>query len=136
MDTAALAPGLEGRLDRVVDQELVTRHVGGGGLFATPSMILLMELCAHGSVEPFLPQGTTTVGYEVCVRHLAPARPGDRVTVTSRLQEVNGNRLLFEVACHRGQTLIGNGTHRRAVVPALSDLPARGPAGPGTEPAT
>jgi fluoroacetyl-CoA thioesterase len=134
--TGSLAPGLEGRLDRMVDQDLVTRHVGGGGLFATPSMILLMELCAHGSVEALLPEGATTVGYEVCVRHLAPARPGDRVTVTSRLREVNGNRLLFEVACHCGDTLIGSGTHRRAVVPALSDAQTSGPAGPDTAPAT
>ncbi|HZU17196.1 MAG TPA: hotdog domain-containing protein [Candidatus Dormibacteraeota bacterium] len=115
----SLQPGVEGRLERVVDDTLLTRHVGGDGLFATPSMILLMEQTAHASVAPYLGQGQTTVGYEVCVRHLAPARAGDRLTVSSRLTEVRGNRLLFQVECRRGEVLIGSGTHRRAVVPAL-----------------
>jgi fluoroacetyl-CoA thioesterase len=115
----SLQPGVEGRLERVVDDTLLTRHVGGDGLFATPSMILLMEQTAHASVAPYLGPGQTTVGYEVCVRHLAPARAGDRLTVSSRLTEVRGNRLLFQVECRRGEVLIGSGTHRRAVVPAL-----------------
>ncbi len=115
----SLQPGVEGRLERVVDDALLTRHVGGDGLFATPSMILLMEQTAHLSVTPYLAPGQTTVGYEVCVRHLAPARAGDRLTVTSRLTEVMGNRLVFEVECRRDEVLIGTGTHRRAIVPAL-----------------
>jgi fluoroacetyl-CoA thioesterase len=115
-----LKPGLEGRLERLIDASLMTRHVGGKGLFATPSMILLMELTAHGSVEPQLPAGFTTVGYEVCVRHLAPAEQGETVVVTSRLKEVEGNRLLFEVECRKDEATIGAGTHRRAIVPALS----------------
>ncbi len=115
----SLQPGVEGRLERVVDDALLTRHVGGEGLFATPSMILLMEQTAHLSVAPYLAPGETTVGYEVCVRHLAPARAGDRLVVSSRLTEVNGNRLTFEVQCRRGEVLIGTGTHRRAIVPSL-----------------
>src|SRR5436305_15059029 len=91
----ALRPGMEGRTERVVDGSLLTRHVGGAGLFSTPSMILLMELTAHRSVEAHLPPGHTAVGYEVCVRHVAPATEGERVVVTSRLKEVTGNRLLF-----------------------------------------
>jgi fluoroacetyl-CoA thioesterase len=98
----------------------MTRHVGGNGLFATPAMILLMEQTAHSSVATRLPTGYTTVGYEVCVRHLAPAREGEAIVVTSRLSEVEGNHLLFEVECRKDGAMIGEGTHRRAVVPALS----------------
>ena len=115
----SLKPGLEGRTERVIDASLLTGHVGGQGLFATPSMILLMEQTAHGSVEAQLPAGYTTVGYEVCVRHLAPAQPGETVVVTSRLDEVDRNRLLFAVECSKEGKVIGTGTHRRAVVPAL-----------------
>lgn len=116
-----LQPGLEGRVERVIDDSLLTRHVGGEGLFATPSMIMLMELAAHAAVEHQLPPAHTTVGYEVCVRHLAPAKAGDTVVVTARLAEVKGNRLQFDVACSSldGDTLIGTGTHKRAVIPAL-----------------
>ena len=96
------------------------RHVGGRGIFATPAMIGLMELCSHRSVEPFLPEGMTTVGFEVCVRHLAPTAPGGRVTVTSKLTRVDGRKLFFDVECREGEKLCGNGTHRRVVVPALA----------------
>ena len=113
-------PGLEGRTERRVDESLMTMHVGGRGLFATPSMILLMEQTAHGSVEPQLPEGFTTVGYEVCVRHLAPVSQGETVVVSSRISEVNGNRILFEVECQKDGAVIGSGTHRRAIVPALA----------------
>ena len=113
-----LRPGVEGRVERVVDDTLVTRHVGGEGVLGTPFMILLMEQCAHASVEPLLQAGTTTVGYEVCVKHLGPSLPGTTVKVASTLTEVNGNKLLFDVTCHDGDRLVGTGTHRRAIVPA------------------
>jgi fluoroacetyl-CoA thioesterase len=113
-------PGLEGAIERVVDDSLLTRHVGGGaGLFSTPSMIMLMELAAHGAVEGSLPAGHTTVGYEVCVRHLAPAKTGDPVVVTARLEEVSGTHLHFAVECtaEDGDVLVGTGTHKRAIIP-------------------
>jgi fluoroacetyl-CoA thioesterase len=113
-----LRPGLEHRLERVVDKRLITRHVGGKGIFATPAMIGLMEGASHEAVEKHLPEGHTTVGYEVHVRHVAPAAPGSTIVVTSRLAEVNGNKLVFEVMCHQGDTVIGSGTHKRAIVPA------------------
>ena len=115
-----VAVGTEGRTERRIDSSLLTRHVGGEGLFATPSMILLMEQTAHSSVAPRLPEGYTTVGYEVCVRHLAPAQAGETVVVASRLKEVDRNRLLFDVECSKDGKVIGTGTHRRAIVPAPS----------------
>ena len=113
-----IRPGLEYRIERVVDERLITRHVGGNGVFATPAMIGLMEGAAHKAVDGLVPEGQTTVGYEVHVRHLAPAAPGSTVVVTARLTEVKGNRLYFDVFCHLGDKLIGTGTHKRAIVPA------------------
>jgi predicted thioesterase len=113
-----IRPGLEGRLERVVEGELLTRHVGGAGTFATPAMIGLMEITSHRSVERLLPEGHTTVGYEVHVRHLAPTAPGSTVVITTRLTEVKGNKLYFDVECRQAETLIGSGRHKRAIVPA------------------
>jgi fluoroacetyl-CoA thioesterase len=110
--------GVKGRLERVVDESLLTRHVGGVGVFATPAMIQLMENAAHLSVAPLIGEANTTVGYEVCVKHLGMSEPGATVVVTSLLKEVNGNKLLFDVQCHDGDRLVGTGTHKRAVVPA------------------
>ena len=113
-----IRPGLEGRLERVVEGDLITKHVGGKGIFATPAMIGLMEWASHKSLQGLLPEGETTVGYEVHVRHLAPAKPGSTIVVTSKLTDVKGNKLYFDVACHQGDKLLGSGTHKRAIVPA------------------
>ncbi|MEO8744258.1 MAG: thioesterase family protein [Candidatus Dormibacter sp.] len=109
---------MEGRLERVVDGDLITRHVGGKGTFATPAMIGLMEITCHRSLDGLLPDGHTSVGYEVHVRHLAPAAPGSTVVVTTRLTEVKGNKLYFDVECRQGDKLLGSGLHKRAIVPA------------------
>jgi fluoroacetyl-CoA thioesterase len=114
----SIHPGLENRFERVIDEHLITRHVGGKGIFATPAMIGLMEGASHKCVQELLPEGYTTVGYEVHVRHLAPAAPGSTVVVTARLTEVKGNKLYFDVACHQGEVLVGSGMHKRAIVPA------------------
>ena len=111
-------PGIECRLERVVEGDLLTHHVGGHGTFSTPAMIGLMEITSHRSIERLLPAGHTTVGYEVHVRHLAPTAPGHTIVVTSRLTEVRGNKLAFDVECREGDRLLGSGIHKRAVVPA------------------
>jgi predicted thioesterase len=114
-----IRPGLEGHLERVVEGDLLTHHVGGQGTFSTPAMIGLMEITSHRSVERLLPEGYTTVGYEVHVRHLAPTAPGRVIIVTTRLSEVKGNKLYFDVECRDGDTLLGTGIHKRAIVPAV-----------------
>jgi predicted thioesterase len=113
-----IAPGLEGRLERLVDDDLLTHHVGGKGTFSTPAMIGLMEMTSHRSIERLLPAGQTSVGYEIHVRHYAPTAPGSTIVVTTRLTEVKGNKLYFDVECREGEKLLGSGTHKRAIVPA------------------
>ena len=116
-ESGQVRAGIEGSIEREVDASLLTNHVGGRGTFATPAMIGLMEWCSHRSVKPFLPEGHTTVGFEVCVRHLAATQPGGRVTVTSKLTKVDGKKLFFDVECREGEKLCGTGTHRRVIVP-------------------
>jgi predicted thioesterase len=57
----------------------------------------------------------------VCIGHLAPVIEGEAVAVTARLDEVTRNRLHFTVECTKddGDTLVGTGTHKRAIVPVL-----------------
>ena len=113
-----ITAGLEGRLERVVEGHLITRHVGGAGIFSTPAMIGLMEAASHQAVSGSLPPDKTTVGYEVHVRHMAPAAPGSTVVVTSLLTDVKGNKLYFDVECKQGDKVVGAGIHKRAIVTA------------------
>jgi len=68
-------------------------------------------------VFPALPDGKATVGFEVCVKHVAGAVEGQRCTVHAVLREVIEDRKLrFDVEVREGERTIGVGTHERRVV--------------------
>jgi predicted thioesterase len=113
-----LEAGLTFQWSRVVTNDLSARHLGSGdvGVLATPAMIAMMEGASLRCVQPHLDDGLTTVGYIVNVRHLAPTPIGAEVTVSSRLDEIDGRRLKFRVEAHEGDKLVGEGEHVRVVV--------------------
>lgn len=112
--------GIENTLDFMVDGPLLT-DVGGTLDFAvlsTPAMIGMMEHTASELVQPRLSDGRATVGFEVCIKHVAGAPKGTNCTARARLDEVvDGRKLRFavEVTAKDGRT-IGVGTHERRVV--------------------
>ena len=114
----AVQPGLTGQLSLFVAEEHTAKHLGSGGVqvLATPQMILLMERASVAAVDPLLPEGYRTVGVALDVQHLAPTPVGFEVRATSELVEVDGRRLTFRVQVHDGVELVGQGTHRRAIV--------------------
>ena len=86
-------------------------------VFSTPAMIGLMERTCVDLTEPYLNENEQTVGIHVDVRHLAPTKIGQSVTVTAELLEVKDNKLRYAVAATNDQGVkIGEGTHRRAVI--------------------
>lgn len=86
-------------------------------VFSTPAMIGLMEYTCVLLVAPYLDQDEQTVGIHVDVRHMAPTKIGQRVTVTAELLEINSNKLRFAVSALNDQGVkIGDGTHRRALI--------------------
>jgi predicted thioesterase len=116
MDMPQLQPGLNAEITTVVDDNLVVKHVGGDGVLSTPSMISLMERAGIQAVQAILPEGYTTVGFEVHVKHFAPTPKGKKVTARAELIEVDGRKLRFKVEAHDEEKKVGDGTHRRAVV--------------------
>ena len=116
MSANDLKPGLKAEIVRTVDDSLVVRHMGGDGVLSTPNMIGLMERAGIEAVQKHLPEGHTTVGFEVHVRHLAPTPKGKKVTVTAELTEVDGRKLRFKVEAHDEDKKVGEGTHRRAII--------------------
>ena len=83
----------------VVDDEHTAMHVGSGSLrvLATPIMIALMESTSHRILAQHLPQGYSSVGVMVNVRHLAPTPMGCKVRVRSELVKLEGSKASFEV---------------------------------------
>jgi predicted thioesterase len=115
-----LAPGLERRDEFVVEGALVT-DVGGtieASVLSTPGMIAMMERCSSVLAYENLPQGRATVGFEVCVKHVAAALAGTTCAVRSVLTEVVDERKLrFEVEVTQDGRAIGLGTHERRAIP-------------------
>ena len=112
-----IRPGLRGEQRAIVTDAMVTKHAGGAaGILTTPSMIMLMEETAQEVTRPYLPVDHTTVGFEISVRHLAPAPLGSEITVTAELLEVDGRKLYWAVSAHQERRKIGDGTLRRTIV--------------------
>lgn len=91
----------------------------GSGLvevFATPAMIAMMENTCLESVQSRLDDGFTTVGTAVDIRHMKATLNGKKVTCSSRLTEISGKKLIFEVEARDEVGLIGTGIHKRFVV--------------------
>ena len=117
-DLGNLTVGLEGRAMRAVTADWMAPHMGSGGapVFASPSMIALMEGAAVDCVEKHLPEGHQSLGTHLDVHHIAATPAGLTVKATARLLAVDGRKLTFAVEAHDGVELIGKGTHTRVVV--------------------
>ena len=97
-------------------------------VFSTPAMIGLMELTCVELTEPYLAQDEQTVGIHVDVRHMAPTKIGQKVTVTAELLETKDNKLRYAVSAINDQGIkIGEGWHRRAVINTKRFSPANEP---------
>ncbi len=88
-------------------------------VLATPAMISLMEGTALQGVQPYLNENHTTVGIEVCVKHIKATPVGMKVTCKAVLTAVEDAKLTFEVEACDEKGKIGFGTHQRYIV----DLP-------------
>ena len=117
MNTDHLVPGLAAEIVTTVDDKLVVSHMGGEGVLSTPSMIGLMERAGIQAVQAHLPEGHTTVGFEVNVKHFGATPKGKTVRVRAELLEIDGRKLQFKVEAHDEEKKVGDGTHRRAIIP-------------------
>ena len=114
-----IEPGGERLDDFVVEDRLLTDVGGtiGSSVLSTPGMIGMMERTAAVLAFELLPKGSATVGFEVCVKHVAAAAEGATCTARATLREVaDGRKLRFDVEVTEGERTIGVGTHERRVI--------------------
>ena len=113
-----LKAGMKGRAETVVSHENTAKKLGSGTLdvFATPSMVALMEQAAWTCVADALEPGMGTVGTLMQVKHVAATPLGMRVTAECELTEVDGRRLVYKVEAFDEAGLIGSGTHERFII--------------------
>jgi predicted thioesterase len=113
---SGLVPGLVNQQTYITTAAMRASQLSAD-VFSTPAMIGLMEGTCLRLVEPFLDAGEQTVGTHVDVRHMAPTKIGQKVTVTAEVVEVKGNKVRFKVTAINDRGVkIGEGTHRRALI--------------------
>jgi fluoroacetyl-CoA thioesterase len=106
--------------ERIVDvtPQLTVRHFVPTmpAVYATPMMIMAMEMTSVDVLAAVLPPGFVTVGTEVDIRHLAATPVGRQVRITSRVTAVERKVIRFEVEAFDGDRRIGDGRHGRGLV--------------------
>lgn len=113
-----LEKGLQFTSKTTVDATNTARTMGSGDLdvFATPSMVALMENAAMQAAAPHLPEGATTVGAQMNTSHIKPSPLQEEISATATLEEVDGRKLTFHVVASDSKGIIGEGTHIRFIV--------------------
>jgi fluoroacetyl-CoA thioesterase len=114
-----LEPGLEKTEEFTAEGRLLTdvRGTLPVKVLSTPGMIGMMEHCATSLELEHLDDGQATVGFEVCIKHVAAAGEGSTCTAHARLDEVVDDRKLrFSVEVRQGERTIGVGTHERRII--------------------
>ena len=121
MEKPKLAPGLEGKVEKVVPQEwtIAAYDPRLPAVLSTPAMIGMMEVAAARAVQPALEAGSMSVGTRIEVDHLKAVLAGTKVTATARLVEIGEKFLTFEVEARSEADVIGRGRVFRAIVDYL-----------------
>lgn len=111
-------PGMTREDFFAVEDEHTAIHVGSGSLrvLATPWMIAFMERSARLLLAGVLPDGYSSVGVHLDIRHLAPTPVGARVRSAARVESIDGWKVNFSVQVWDEQEQVGGGTHQRVVV--------------------
>jgi predicted thioesterase len=108
------------REDRFTVEQLLLTDVNGTipvRVLSTPGMIARMERCAATLALDHVPEGRATVGFEVCIKHVAAAYEGAECVARAVLREiVDERKLRFDVEVREGDRVIGLGTHERRTV--------------------
>jgi fluoroacetyl-CoA thioesterase len=110
--------GMSAERTLVVPLERTVGHFVRGMpmVYATPMMILEMEMVSSDAIKSHLQPGWITVGTEVDIRHLAATPVGATVRTTARVIAVERRVIRFEVEAFDDVRRIGEGRHARGLV--------------------
>lgn len=113
-----LTVGISNEIYREVTQENTAAALGSGMLevFATPAMVAMMEETCMKSVQAELDEGCGTVGTSLTVHHVSATPVGMKIHCVSKLVEIDGRRLVFDVQAFDESGLIGQGMHERFII--------------------
>jgi len=112
--------GMSAERTLVVSPERTVGHFVEGMpmVYATPMMILEMEIAANDAIASSLEAGWVSVGTEVDIRHLAASPVGALIRSRAEVIAVERRLVRFAVEAFDGERRIGEGRHARGLVNA------------------
>jgi predicted thioesterase len=75
-----------------------------------------MENTAYKSIEPYLPEGFSSVGIQVNVSHKKASLPGSIISCRSEITKVEGKKIFFSLTASDEKGEIGTGEHIRYII--------------------
>jgi predicted thioesterase len=121
--------GMSAERSLVVPRERTVGHFVAGMpmVYATPMMILEMEMASADAIKSGLEAGWVTVGTEVDIRHLAATPVGATVRTIAKVVAVERRLIRFEVEAFDEKRRIGEGRHARGLVNVEAFMKQLGP---------
>ncbi len=115
-----LISGMTNKVTAKVDEEKLAVNVGSGTLrvLATPAVAALMEKAACELVQPYLPEGITTVGTMISIDHISATPFGAEITAEAKLVDIADRKFTFELTSYDNAGVIAKGRHERFSVKA------------------
>lgn len=113
-----LTIGLSAEITLTVTEADTAAKWGSGlvPVFGTPSLVGLMEAAAVKALDGYLPEGQTTVGGYIDVRHLAATPVGMQVRARAELTSIDIRKLTFQIEAYDEVEKIGEALHERFVI--------------------
>ncbi len=113
-----ITTGIVKEISANVDEAMLAVNVGSGTLevLATPVVAALMEKAACELVQPYLPEGITTVGTMISINHISASSLGAEIIAEARLTDIADRKYTFELTARDNAGVIATGKHERFTV--------------------
>jgi len=110
--------GLSARIEREVTGLDTASALGSGDIdvLSSPRLLAWAEAACLAALGDSLDEGETTVGTRIDVDHVRPTPVGGLVTITAKLERVEGRRLTFVIEATDRRGTIGGGRVVRVLV--------------------
>ena len=113
----SLKSGISHTRKITVDEPRVISFMGDDcRVYATPRIISDVEYTCREFLLGHLDPGEDSVGTKVNWEHVGPALLGAEVTLSIKVLQVDGRRVVFEAKVDDGADAVAHGTHERFIV--------------------
>lgn len=100
------------------DNTAIKYASGTAPVYATPALVGLMEHAAVKAIGDQLPQGYSTVGISMNIKHTSATPVGMTVKAKAVLIDQDRRRLTFKIEGHDDAGSVGEAVHERFIIEA------------------